>query len=76
MKVKNECDFCSATTKHLYPLNDGLWAICKVCMHIEFELIPKALRVQKRSNSESETERLSLAQSYSQWLDTLGGEEE
>ncbi len=75
MKVKNECDFCAAKTEHLYPLNDGLWAICKVCMHIEFELIPKALRVQKRSFPEKEAERLTLAQAYSNWLDTMGEEE-
>jgi hypothetical protein len=75
MKVKNECDFCSAKTEHLYPINDGLWAICKVCMHIEYELIPKALRVKSRT-PEEERERLSLAQAYSAWLDTLGGEEE
>jgi hypothetical protein len=75
MKVKNECDFCSATTQHLYPINDGLWAICKVCMHIEYEIIPKALRI-KKTKPESEGERLSLAQAYSEWLDKLGGEEE
>lgn len=75
MKVKSKCDFCSAETQHLYPINDGLWAICKVCMHIEYELIPKALRVKARS-PEEDKERLSLAQAYSEWLDTLGGEEE
>ena len=76
MKVKSEseCDFCSAKTPHLYPINDGLWAICKVCMHIEYELIPKALRVSKKS-PDFEGERLSLAQAYSAWLDTLEEEE-
>jgi hypothetical protein len=44
-------------------------------MHIEYELIPKALRVKSRT-PEEEQERLSLAQAYSTWLDSLGGEEE
>jgi len=27
-----ECDFCGAESPHLYPLNDGLWAVCSECM--------------------------------------------
>ncbi len=78
MKVKkNECDFCGCESEHLYPINDGLWAICKVCMVIEYDLIPKALRLRELKTPEDpETPRLSLAESYEKWLDSLLEEEE
>ncbi len=36
MKVKYECDFCGAKYSHLYPINDGAWAICKMCMDLTY----------------------------------------
>ncbi len=76
----NECDFCQSESEHLYPINDGLWAICKVCMVVEYDLIPKALLLRERKKPEDpETPRLSLAESYSKWLDDCirrAGEEE
>lgn len=36
----SECDFCTAKVPHLYPINDGLWAICKVCMDIYYTVLP------------------------------------
>ncbi len=36
----NECDFCGSESEHLYPINDGLWAICKVCMDIHYTVLP------------------------------------
>jgi len=44
----NECDFCGRESKHLYPINDGLWAICKECMVFEFETIPQAYAEKKK----------------------------
>ena len=38
----NECDFCNAESEHLYPINDGLWAVCKPCMDIN-EMLPSIL---------------------------------
>ncbi len=32
----NECDFCDSKSEHLYPINDGLWAICKSCYDLEY----------------------------------------
>lgn len=32
-----ECDFCGAESKHLYPINGGLWAICGRCMDLHFD---------------------------------------
>lgn len=53
MKVSEneyECDFCSMKSKHLYPINDGLWAICHECMEFEYGTLPRAMtpKVQKR----------------------------
>ncbi len=80
MKV-NECDFCNSESEHLYPINDGLWALCRVCMTVEYDLIPKALMLkERRDQEEPDTPKLSLAESYSKWLDKnleeIGGEEE
>lgn len=74
----SECDFCSAVSEHLYPINDGIWALCRTCMVIEYDLIPKALRLRERKLPEDpESPRLSLAESYEKWLDSLlEGEEE
>lgn len=77
----SECDFCTSKSEHLYPINDGLWAICRVCMVIEYDLIPKALRyreiaAQERVPDDPDLPRLSLAESYEKWLDSLLEEEE
>ena len=68
----NECDFCQSESEHLYPINDDLWAICRTCMVIEYDLIPKALRLREsKVLDDPETPRLSLAQSYEKWLDSM-----
>ena len=77
----NECDFCGAKSDHLYPINDGIWALCRTCMVIEYDLIPKALRLREREEvEEKDSPRLSLAQAYEKWLDDMvndmDGEEE
>ncbi len=28
---KYECDFCQAMVTNLWPVNAGLWAICRTC---------------------------------------------
>ncbi len=44
----NECDFCSRESDHLYPINDGLWAICKECMEFEYKTIPEAYKGKEK----------------------------
>ncbi len=44
----NECDFCQSESEHLYPVNDGLWAICKVCMDIHYLILPD---IEKKKES-------------------------
>ena len=80
MKVY-ECDFCNSESEHLYPVNDGLWALCKVCMTVEYDLIPKALMLKERRKPDDPAQpKFSLAESYSKWLESmleeLEGEEE
>ncbi len=38
----NECDFCNRESEYLYPVNAGLWAICRECMEFEYGTIPRA----------------------------------
>ena len=76
-----ECDFCNSESEHLYPVNDGLWALCKVCMTVEYDLIPKALMLKERRKPDDPAQpKFSLAESYSKWLESmleeLEGEEE
>ena len=43
MKVSEteyECDFCERKAPHLFPINGGLWAICRECMEFEYGTIP------------------------------------
>lgn len=30
------CDFCERRFPHLHPINDGMWAICDLCMELEY----------------------------------------
>jgi hypothetical protein len=46
-------------------------------MVIEYDLIPKALRLRERKvPDDPDSPRLSLAESYEKWLDSLLEEEE
>lgn len=76
MKV-SECDFCNCESDFLIPINDGLWAICKVCMQIHYEFIPKAMNlIEEKKKEDPSLPVLSLAESYEFWLKSLVGEEE
>jgi ribosomal protein L37AE/L43A len=35
-EIEYECDFCERKFPHLYPINDGMWAICHACMELEY----------------------------------------
>jgi hypothetical protein len=51
----NECDFCESKSEHLYPINDGLWAICKACYDLEYgECHPPEYCVYKSCECEEE----------------------
>ena len=39
---KFECDFCGKMYPYLFPINGGLWTICKECMEFEYGTIPGA----------------------------------
>ena len=62
----NECDFCGSESEFLYPINDGLWAICKVCMDIHYSILP---------DIEKKKEPVQLTQPSSRY-NIYGGEEE
>ena len=51
----NECDFCESKSEHLYPINDGFWAICKTCYDYEYgECHPPEYCVNKSCECEEE----------------------
>ena len=56
VKVMNlfECDFCGSKSKHLYPINGGLWAICYECMdyHYDPALVDHAKAGEPRGEEE------------------------
>ncbi len=41
-ETEYECDFCERKFAHLFPINGGLWAICRECMEFEYGTIPAA----------------------------------
>ncbi len=42
----NECDFCQIESEYLISVNDGLWAICRVCndyVHLRMEAVNRVV---------------------------------
>lgn len=54
------CDFCPAERTHLHPINDGLWAICEVCMDIHYRMIPAIAEKNQPQQKTSPSRRYTI----------------
>ncbi len=59
-ETKYECDFCQGKSYALYPINDGLWAVCKVCMDLHYTILPDIQKLKEPSQETIPSTRYTI----------------